>query len=196
MSRAPKHEQPSIPLSAALNNTFGVIDFIDSPQPSLALQAASAVPPGMVVGGPPAYLEAHGIRYVPAATLGEPDPGSYLAPLGADGGVGVRRTLVEPLSSEPAAYRDVVSQRELDARVDERIGQFMRGAPRGGRQRLATTADAGTPAPPGSADDVRARLKALRDECEASGLTAAASSTRVLRSSARRAAPPPADYDY
>jgi hypothetical protein len=195
MSRAPKHE-PSIPLSAALNNTFGVIDFIDSPQPSLALQAAAAVPPGVVVGGPPAYLEAHGIRYVPAATLGEPDPG--LAPLGADGGVGVRRTLAEPLASEPAVYRDVVvSQRELDARVDDRIEKFMRGAPRGGRQLAA----AGTPAaPPGSKDDVSARLKALRDECEASGLTAAAAaaSSRVLRSSARRtaAAPPPADYDY
>lgn len=56
MSRAPKVESAYTPLHASIGPA-GVIDFVDNSLQTLA--------PG-VMGGPPAYLEAHGIRYVPA----------------------------------------------------------------------------------------------------------------------------------
>ena len=176
-------------MSAALNNAVGVIDFVDT-TPASAVQAMA----GMVVGGPPAYLEAHGIRYVPSTVL---DAGVRAESIGSD--VGVRRAV------EPAAALDAepvyVSQREVDARVDERIQQFMRGpvsqsGRRGGRalQATADATDAAAAAAAATGDDVRSRLKALRDECESSGLSSSAS-VRVLRSGRRVAAAPP-DYDY
>lgn len=177
MSRAPRHE-PVIPMNAALNNTFGIIDFVDAP--TLSLQAAA--PPGMVVGGPPAYLEAHGIRYVPAASV-DPDPAGLR---GDDPGP-------DPLEGEPA----FVSQRELDARVDDRIQRFMRAAPAPSSSAAAAASARAKGARPmqgaaGSpADDVRARLKALRDECEG-GLDAQATG-RVLRSGRRVPLP---DFDF
>ena len=109
MSRAPRND-PVIPLNAALNNTLGIIDFVDAP----SLHAAP--PPGVVVGGPPAYLEAHGIRYVPAGSTGvveSDDVGARSAP--------ERDPIVAGMEAEPV----YVSQRELDARVDERIQRFM-----------------------------------------------------------------------
>lgn len=92
---------------------FGVIDWAENGH---ALGAAAAVPgqPG-VVGGPPAYLDAHGIRYVPNSSI-EPlecsdEPSDQLVPMARSAG------------SDPAP----VSQRELNSRVDERIRRFMRG---------------------------------------------------------------------
>jgi hypothetical protein len=56
MSRAPRVEPAYHPLHASLGPK-DVIDFVDNSLQTLA--------PG-VMGGPPAYLEAHGVRYVPA----------------------------------------------------------------------------------------------------------------------------------
>lgn len=68
MSRAPKVEPGYAPLHASLCPK-DVIDFVDNSLQTLA--------PG-VMGGPPAYLEAHGIRYVPATELGA-DPGGLVS---------------------------------------------------------------------------------------------------------------------
>ena len=182
MSRAPRHD-PVIPMNAALNNTFGIIDFVDAP--TLPLQAAA--PPGMVVGGPPAYLEAHGIRYVPAASV-DPDPAGAR-------GIGPGGDDLAPDTMEGETV--FVSQRELDARVDDRIQRFMRAAPAPSSSAAAAASARAKGARPmqgaaGSpADDVRARLKALRDECEG-GLDAQATG-RVLRSGRRVPLP---DFDY
>jgi hypothetical protein len=61
MSRAPKVEPAFNPLHASLSSK-DVIDFVDH-------STLQTIAPG-VVGGPPAYLEAQGIRYVPAAEAG------------------------------------------------------------------------------------------------------------------------------
>ena len=63
MSRAPKVEYTQLHASIGPKD---VIDFVDNSLQTLA--------PG-VMGGPPAYLEAHGIRYVPAADLGSDSQG-------------------------------------------------------------------------------------------------------------------------
>lgn len=113
MSRAPVNELPAASINSALS-PFGVIDFADNH----CLSAAAAVPaqavPGSVVGGPPAYLDAHGIRYVPSAGLESPaaDAQDQLVPMS--------RCAEGP---EPAAGG--VSQHELNSRVDERIRRFM-----------------------------------------------------------------------
>lgn len=104
MSRAPVHETHSSSLTTALT-PFGVIDFVDNH--CLAAPAAPAVHGG-VVGGPPAYLDAHGIRYVPAVSL-EAAPQEEHAP--------------PALHAEPRAP---VTPYDLESRVDERIRQFMR----------------------------------------------------------------------
>ena len=64
MSRAPKVESAYVPLHASIG-AKDVIDFVDNSLQTLA--------PG-VMGGPPAYLEAHGIRYVPATELSSGEP--------------------------------------------------------------------------------------------------------------------------
>ena len=144
----------------------------------------AAVPPGVVVGGPPAYLEAHGIRYVPASTLGADPSGSCDADSSVDQAEGVDYRV----SAEPA----YVSKQDLEARVDDRIRKFMGGdgARKGG---VSSAAGGYRPVPMASrGDDVRARLKQLRDECSDAAL-ASSGSGRVLRSGRRL---PPADYDY
>lgn len=120
MSRAPAQETPQIPLNAAMS-PFGVIDFAENP----ALHAQYGAPPGAVVGGPPAYLEAHGIRYVPSGAL-EAD-GEELGSAAADG---VQQGLV-PMSRDAgtcSAAPAAITKRELDSRVDERIRKFMSDA--------------------------------------------------------------------
>jgi len=180
MSRAPRNDR-SIPLSAALGNNIGIIDFIDAPTAGLqsAVVGAAAVPPGMVVGGPPAYLEAHGIRYVPASVLGaETVSSSVEAP------DSVSESL-ESADAEPT----YVSQQELEARVDDRIRKFMSRTPSKAEPVRSASGSIGS-----RAEDVRARLQRLRDECSDAGLSSsAAAAGRVLRSGRRV---PAEDYDY
>lgn len=93
---------------------FGVIDFVDNQCLSSAAAGGLAHAAG-VVGGPPAYLDAHGIRYVPAASLeggmDSPEAAPQLVPMGRSA------------AADPAP----VSQGELNSRVDSRIRRFMAG---------------------------------------------------------------------
>ena len=118
MSRPPRnHDAHSPSLTNALT-PFGVIDFVDNH----CLQAAApALHPlqhaAGVVGGPPAYLDAHGIRYVPVASLESGAPEELAAPA---------------LKAEPPP-RAAVTQHDLESRVDNRIRQFMRESSDPGR---------------------------------------------------------------
>jgi hypothetical protein len=172
-------------MSAAIGNTVGIIDFVDAQAAGLQAAGGGQVPAGMVVGGPPAYLEAHGIRYVPASTLGAEAP-----PMGADGA----DDAADGLDSRADPAPIYVSKRELDARVDGRIRQFMSGSSGEPVRRSGSARTAAAAASP--SDDVRARLKALREECE-KGLSSAASAApgRVLRSG-RRVPPVLEDYEF
>jgi len=112
MSRPPPNETPISALNASLS-PFGVIDFVDNhclSQPAAGPGVGVPVTTG-VVGGPPAYLEAHGIRYVPSAALE-----AALEPA-ADS--------PEPVTIKAKVGPEKVSQRELDSRVDDRIRKFM-----------------------------------------------------------------------
>lgn len=120
MSRPPQnHDAHNQSLNNALT-PFGVIDFVDNHCLQAAagaaapLHAAAAPHPG-VVGGPPAYLDAHGIRYVPAASL--------------EAGAAEELAAPQPLKSDA----QVVSRYDLESRVDDRIRQFMRARAEPGR---------------------------------------------------------------
>lgn len=128
MSRAPANETPVSALNAALT-PFGVIDFVDNgcmqaTGGGLAAHAGAAhanpAHPG-VVGGPPAYLEAHGIRYVPSASL-ESDSASPMSADPAATDYGISASAKQVAAAAPAS----VSQRELNSRVDSRIRKFMK----------------------------------------------------------------------
>jgi hypothetical protein len=73
MSRAPKVEPVYNPLHTSIGSK-DVIDFVDNSLQTLA--------PG-VMGGPPAYLEAHGVRYVPATELSSDSGGLVSMSTGA-----------------------------------------------------------------------------------------------------------------
>lgn len=152
MSRAPKNSEPSSAISLhSQANPFGVIDFAENHM----LQAAAGV-----VGGPPAYLEAHGIRYVPT-TLSSSCEQQQLDSLVSMSDMG----LPHPSSLESAVAP--VSPRELNSRVDSRIRRFMsmqsptQGAPREDPREMRSSYQR-TP------DDssVNDRLQNLRRECE------------------------------
>jgi len=134
-------------------NPFGVIDFAEN-HPSLLMQSSAV--PGGVVGGPPAYLEAHGIRYVPCDQALD----SSLVPMSSgdttySGGGGSLETTASVVTP--------VSPRELNSRVDSRIRRFMSASSGGG---------SGMRAAYGREDDdehhagVNERLRNLRRECE------------------------------
>ena len=140
-----------MPMHASAVSPFGVIDFAEN-HPSLLMQSAAV--PGGVVGGPPAYLEAHGIRYVPCDQALE----SSLVPMasgdtysGGGGSLDTAASVVAP-----------VSPRELNSRVDSRIRRFMQESTPGGGMRAAYGRE--------DDDDHRAgvneRLRNLRRECE------------------------------
>jgi hypothetical protein len=119
---------------------FGVIDFIDNQCVqgigAAASQAggglssgmypglSSAVHPGLssavhgtspgVVGGPPAYLEAHGIRYVPSACL---EAAAEPSPMAAE-------PTAVPMARR-ASETPATSSRELKSRVDRNITKFL-----------------------------------------------------------------------
>lgn len=89
---------------------YGVIDFADNH----TLQT-----PGGVIGGPPAYLEAHGIRYVPMADGDNLEPASLGCEYADDPRlVSMGRDAAPPETS-------YVSPAELNSRVDNRIRKFM-----------------------------------------------------------------------
>jgi len=119
---------------------FGVIDFVDNQ--CLSTPAAAPGQPVGVVGGPPAYLDAHGIRYVPSASL-EAEIPEELVPMS-------RSALPDPTP---------VTQRELNSRVDERIRRFM--SENGGQRTMS-----------GKAGDDCSRLRDLRDDVSAARLRA------------------------
>ena len=141
-----------MPMHASGASPFGIIDFAEN-HPSL-LQSSAV--PGGVVGGPPAYLEAHGIRYVPcdqaleSSLVSMASGDTYSG--GGGGSLDTTASVVAP-----------VSPRELNSRVDSRIRRFMSGSSGGaGGMRAAY----------GREDDdehhagVNERLRNLRRECE------------------------------
>lgn len=116
MSRAPANETHNPTLNAAMS-PFGVIDFVDNQ--CLQAQAAHAG----VVGGPPAYLDAHGIRYVPTASLDASAADSLDASAAAATATSMNAV---PMSRNAGSGQpEPVSQQELNNRVDERIRRFM-----------------------------------------------------------------------
>lgn len=186
MSRAPQHyDAHSSSLTNALT-PFGVIDFVDNH--CLQASAAALPSPAGIVGGPPAYLEAHGIRYVPQAILESPaaeaDPKSAPAPVAVDA-------------------RPPVSHYDIESRVDDRVRQFMRERAgskgplgesyrvRGGlRQSVADDYDlehvVGRRGVSSSADPELQELRRLRMEVEAaSGKAQSVRSTRQQGESRR-----------
>jgi hypothetical protein len=134
MSRAPKNESPaSIPLNSVIG-PYGMVDFADSSVAGLHASPA----PGGVVGGPPAYLEAHGIRYIPSA------PTELDSRCGSD-------SLESSHADMESSY---VSPEELNSRVDDRIKQFMQTSSTaplvrmdngGSRQSMRTPYSSGSP---------------------------------------------------
>lgn len=154
MSRALKNSEPSP--ACALNSSatitpFGVIDFAENHM----MQAAAGV-----VGGPPAYLEAHGIRYIPA-TISSQCESQQMDSLVSMSDMG----LPHPSTLDSAAAP--VSPRELNSRVDSRIRRFMsmqsptQGIPREDPREMRSGYQRGS-------DDasVNDRLRNLRRECE------------------------------
>jgi hypothetical protein len=145
---------------------FGVIDFVDNH----CLSAAAPVHAAGVVGGPPAYLDAHGIRYVPAASL---EGGMDSADAGPQ---------LVPMSRSAAADPAPVSQGELNSRVEDRVRRFMSG--RGDLRELRD--DISSSSLRGDVDyddrrrrldDVRDRVRSARDDRE----EGAAADLRALR---------------
>ena len=207
MSRAPKNEVGAIPMHAALS-PYGVIDFAEN-----SISSMQMAPPGGVVGGPPAYLEAHGIRYVPS---GVAEPDCVPDPMDA--------SLVPMRAQDLGMESSYVSPEELNSRVDDRIKQFMQTSPslvrmdngngaRGSAMRspyctrsppsespysnLRTSYDAprARQAPPrissGAYDEDAAdssRLRALRRECELADGGSGAGRLRALRAECDAAA--------
>lgn len=114
MSRAPAAETPAIPMNSALS-PFGVIDFADNHLASqTSLSTLTSLTNLSATAGPPAYLEAHGIRYVPSMAAEANIAADYTPP-------------DNYVSMSKDAGRDpvVVSQRELNSRVDDRIKRFL-----------------------------------------------------------------------
>ncbi len=115
----------------------GVIDFI---QPLSAVPGQEAshlvaaddqpVDPYAVRGGPPAYLEAHGVRYVPEAVSAS----------GAAMDAEARPELVSMARPYDEPQEELnISAEDLNSRVDDRIRHFMqrtRGATKSANERL------------------------------------------------------------
>ena len=139
-------------------STHGIIDFVETP--------SLHTPIDNVVGGPPAYLESHGIRYVPEAAA---------AALSADG------SPLAPLEAEHAPH---YTRQDLNARVDTRVSQFMRES----SQDHGLAAPGRLPEDPGQATEHR--LRALQQQ-----LDPTTRGGPKLRSEARGAGRKPG-YDY
>jgi hypothetical protein len=154
-------------MHASAASPFGVIDFVEN-HPSL-LQSAVA---GGVVGGPPAYLEAHGIRYVPC----DQPLDSVLVPMSSGDTCGGAGSL-----ESAAAIPSQVSPRELNSRVDSRIRRFMAA------QQSPTSMRAAYGREEPEDGGVNERLRNLRRECEVASrgaghsLEAEATSSRLRK---------------
>jgi len=155
-------------MHAALS-PYGVIDFASNATSAASPDLAAMLPPGTITGGPPAYLEAHGIRYVPSMDHLGSDVSAYdptnptitnplFVPMmgDPDGGGG-------PLDSAPTGPAVYVSPHDLNSRVDDRIRRFM------DLQQSAAMAAA-----PATRDTVDARLRNLRRDCEMAAQASAA----------------------
>lgn len=108
MSRQPKRDQQAS--MHANMNPYGAIDFVDNHN----VYANTPICTG-VVGGPPAFLDAHGIRYIPmeSTTLtSEPDMSTFASDPSLN---------VQPMW-KPAPEFDAQA---LNDRVDSRISAYM-----------------------------------------------------------------------
>ena len=126
-------------MQAAMMHPYGAVDFVDNSlsssvgaaaggvgYPALGASYPGAAVAGLVVGGPPAFLEAHGIRYVPADV-----------PLDA--------TPTEPLASAAVLERDLapVTDMDINTRVQSSVSAFLanqyaRSTPERSTSRLAS----------------------------------------------------------
>jgi CRISPR-associated DxTHG motif protein len=178
MSRRPTKDTPDIPMHAALS-PFGVIDFADNHLASnSSLATLTSLASLSASAGPPAYLEAHGIRYVPVmAAEGALDmdspAGNYV-----------------PMSRDAGAAQVVVSQRELNTRVDDRIKKFLKPdsgdslrSMRSDMERLDDVEPRRGPrrSDMRSAASLDAEWRDLRRDCEAATRRSAALQSKVMQ---------------
>ena len=114
----------------------GVIDFIQplsavpgQDQSHLVAADDTPVDPYAVRGGPPAYLEAHGVRYVPEAVSSSPGMEAE-----------AHSELVSMAKPYDEAHDELgITMDDLNLRVDDRIRHFMqrtRSSTRGANERL------------------------------------------------------------
>ena len=152
----------------------GVIDFIQPLSTSATGQDASSsshlvaaddpslVDPYAVRGGPPAYLEAHGVRYVPEAA-------TAAAMIDAEERASDLVSMARPYDG-PRDDIAGMSDDTLTARVDDRIRHFMqrsRSATQGANERLAELhANMDAEKPDACRAEWTERLNALQKEME------------------------------
>lgn len=181
MSRAPAVETPAIPMTAALS-PFGVIDFADNHLASHTnLSTLTSLTNLSATAGPPAYLEAHGIRYVPSMAAEANIATDYTSPENYV-------SMSKDASKDPV----VVSQRELNSRVDDRIKRFLSSDSRRGEGSLRSIRDdmedydvhSGTQSMR-SAASLDAEWKELRMECDAASRRSQAMKSRILEANPR-----------
>ena len=149
----------------------GIVDFVEG--------VTLHTPMENVVGGPPAYLESHGIRYVPEGAPGAapPEAAGQASPPG-----------LSAVASEPAQY---YSRQELEARVDRSVNQFMRETVRAPGFGAHTALERRAGETPGESTDARLRDLMQRMDSAAPLPASGLASTRQLRSAARASAKPP-----
>ena len=120
----------------ALLSMANVVDFVDNSVASGAgLQAG-------VTSGPPSYLQAHGIKYVPALTAGELGDRLDRGVEGEDGMVSM------------AQCQRVVTQADLNERANQQVANYMRNGI-GAKESVSA-----------SRDPVLDRLRSLQAEME------------------------------
>lgn len=165
-------------MHAALS-PFGVIDFADNHlATSSSLATLTSLASLSASAGPPAYLDAHGIRYVPVmaaeAAQGMDSPAGSFVPMSRDAG------------SEPV----VVSQRELNSRVDDRIKKFLKpesgSSLRSIRSDMELLDDVEPRRGPRRSDmrsaaSLDAEWRELRRDCEAASRRSAALQSKVMQ---------------
>lgn len=121
-----------------------VVDFVDN-----SVTTGGALQAG-VTPGPPSFLQAHGIKYVPAVSVGE--LGDRYDPSG-EGEEGM-----VSMSQNAQSRQRVVTQADLNERVNQQVANYMRGGGGVGAQE-------GVPA---GRDPVLDRLRSLQAEMERS----------------------------
>ena len=192
MSRQPKRDQTHLHASMT---PFGAIDFVDNS----SVYAGAPIAAG-IVGGPPAFLDAHGIRYVPvdATTLtSEPSLPSYpgesaldLQPMWKPNPEFDAQSLNSRVDSRIKAYMATVENQKQASELSRKITKLQ-----------AEVASSGSRAPPmarasvnnqygraarapvlsarGSGDDVSQRLRKLEADIRASSARSGPMSSRA-----------------